>query len=161
MMRAAGAAFVLFLTSAGASAAGAGATECAPGFLDLAAPGSEMRFQVEVADTEDERAEGLMFRESLGAREGMLFVYPQPVRRAFWMRNTPLPLDLIFFDSTGRVQHVHHNARPFDETLIDSGEGMQFVLEVNAGTARRLGVGPGARMRHPVIARDIAVWPCP
>ncbi len=108
-------------------------------------------FAVEVADDPAERAQGLMFRETLPADAGMLFVYEAPKRAQFWMKNTLVPLDMIFADAAGRVTRVHAGAVPGDETPIDGGEGVQFVLEINAGLTARLGLGPGARMRHPAI----------
>jgi uncharacterized membrane protein (UPF0127 family) len=91
---------------------------------------------------------------------GMLFVFPEPKQATFWMKNTPLALDIIFADSAGRVTHVHENARPLDETLIDGGPGVAFVLEINAGLAGPMGISPGAVMRHPAIAADGAAWGC-
>ncbi len=88
----------------------------------------------------------------------MLFVYEAPKRAQFWMKNTLIPLDMIFADSTGRVTRVHSDAVPQDETVIDGGEGVQYVLEINGGLAARLGIAPGALMRHPAIAG--AAWAC-
>jgi uncharacterized membrane protein (UPF0127 family) len=90
----------------------------------------------------------------------MLFVYPAPQRASFWMKNTLIPLDMIFADATGRVTRVHSNAVPGDETPIDGGEGVSFVLEINGGLARRLGIAPGAELRHPAVDPDTAAWPC-
>lgn len=74
------------------------------------------------------------------------------------MRNTLIPLDMIFADETGVVTHVHENAIPLDETTIDGGEGVKFVLEINGGLAGRFGIAPGTVLRHPLI--ESAVWPC-
>jgi uncharacterized membrane protein (UPF0127 family) len=101
-----------------------------------------------------------MFREDMARSAGMLFVYEAPQAAVFWMENTLIPLDMIFADASGRVTHVHSDARPLDRTPIDGGEGVQFVLEVNGGLAARLGIAPGAEMRHPAIPSDSAVWPC-
>jgi uncharacterized membrane protein (UPF0127 family) len=76
------------------------------------------------------------------------------------MRNTLIPLDMIFADETGTVTKVHENAVPLDETTIDGGPGVQYVLEINGGLAAPMGIGPGAEMRHPAIAPDAAAWPC-
>ena len=100
-----------------------------------------------------------MFRESMDPASGMLFVYEGPRRVAFWMKNTLIPLDMVFADATGRVTRVHSGAVPLDETPIDGGEDVQFVLEINGGMAARLGLVPGAEMRHPLIGQA-AVWPC-
>jgi len=85
-----------------------------------------------VADDAAERAQGLMFREAMPLSSGMLFVYGRPQRVSFWMRNTLIPLDMIFADARGVVTRVHAEAVPLDETPIDGGEGVQFVLEINA-----------------------------
>lgn len=89
----------------------------------------------------------------------MLFVYDAPQIATFWMRNTLIPLDMIFADETGLVTHVHENAVPLDETTINGGENVQYVLEINGGLAGRLGIGPGTELRHPSIG-DQAAWPC-
>lgn len=151
-----GAALALALMAGAAQAAGA----CDPASVHLRAGGSEMRFSVEVADEEAERSKGLMFRESMPASSGMLFVYPRPQRAMFWMKNTLIPLDMIFVDSTGRVTRVHEGAIPGDETPIDGGQGVQFVLEINAGLAAAMGIEPGAELRHPAIAQETAAWAC-
>lgn len=134
--------------------------DCSPDRVDLRGDWGSARFQVEVADTPQERAQGLMFRESLPRQAGMLFVYDAPQSVSFWMRNTLIPLDMIFVDGRGVVRHVHENAVPLDETPIPGGDGIQFVLEINAGQAGGLGIQPGAELRHPAIAGD-AAWPCP
>lgn len=101
-----------------------------------------------------------MFRESLPPSAGMLFVYDRPGRPSFWMKNTLIPLDMIFADPSGRVTRVHAMARPGDTTPIPGGEGVQFVLEINGGLAARLGIAPGAEMRHPAVNQTQAAWPC-
>lgn len=133
---------------------------CALGRVDLRWPGGLESFAVEVADDGAERAQGLMFRESLDPAAGMLFVYESPRRASFWMKNTLIPLDMIFADATGRVTRVHSNAVPGDTTPIDGGKGVVFVLEINGGLAARLGIVPGAELRHPAIPTGTAAWPC-
>lgn len=134
--------------------------ECRPEVLDWRGPAGSGRFNVEIADSPDERSRGLMFRENLPRSAGMLFVYPAPQHASFWMRNTLIPLDMVFVDSAGRVTVVHSEAVPGDETPIDGGDGVQFVLEINGGLARRMGLGPGSVLRHPSIDPATAVWPC-
>lgn len=138
----------------------AAADECAPGVLDLRDADATLRFEVEVVDSEEGRARGLMFRESLPRFGGMLFVYPEPEPVAFWMRNTVIPLDMLFFDQTGRLTRIHENAVPLDETPIPGGNDIVYVLEVNAGTVASLGIELGAEMRHPAIDPDLAAWSC-
>ena len=146
-----------------ALAAWAGAAagqDCAPDAVDLRDADSTLRFRVEVADSGEERARGLMFRESLPRFSGMLFVYETPGPVAFWMENTLIPLDMLFFDATGRLTAVHANARPLDRTPIPGGDNVRFVLEVNGGLAGRLGIEPGAELRHPAVDQAEAAWPC-
>jgi len=135
------------------------APPCSPGRVDIRWDGGGESFAVEVADDAAERAQGLMARESLDPGAGMLFVYNVPRRVSFWMKNTLIPLDMVFLDAAGRVTAVHSMAQPLDETPIDGGEGVQFVLEINGGLAERLGLGPGAELRHPAIGPG-AAWSC-
>lgn len=148
--------FVLSLILAPASAFAA----CRADQVEVRTPAQTLRFHVEVADTVQSRAEGLMFREHLSQSAGMLFVYDSPQAASFWMRNTLIPLDMVFTDRTGTVRHVHHMAKPHDETPIPGGDGVLTVLEINGGLARRLGVEEGAVLRHPAIPQDDAAWPC-
>lgn len=120
--------------------------------------GSES-FAVEVADDGEERSLGLMNRPEMDLARGMLFVYESPHRVGFWMKNTLIPLDMIFADATGTVTKVHAMAVPLDETPIDGGKDVQFVLEINGGLAAKLGIAPGAELRHPAIGKS-AAWPC-
>lgn len=133
---------------------------CDPARVEIRGPGGRASIRVEVADDVGERAQGLMFVEKMPQMSGMLFVYEvqQPV--AFWMKNTLIPLDMIFFDETGKVINVHANARPHDLTPIPSAGPARFVLELNGGMAKRLKIDVGSEMRHPTIPDDIAAWPC-
>ncbi len=135
--------------------------ECSPGAVELRSDsGSIMRFSVEVADSDPERAQGLMNRERLPKSSGMLFVYPTPRVATFWMKNTLIPLDMIFADATGLVTHVHANAVPLDETTINGGPDVTYVLEINGGMAGALGLRPGAVMRSDVLDQTVAAWVC-
>lgn len=125
---------------------------------DLSHNWKKARFNVEVVDTEPKRNRGLMFREHMALSSGMLFVYDRPQQVFFWMKNTLLPLDIIFADQSGRITKIHHRAQPHDETTIDGGQGVQYVLEINAGLAKRLGITEGGDMRHPLIQNP--AWPC-
>jgi uncharacterized protein len=142
----------LFL-SGGASLAG-----CRDDQVEVRWSGGMARFSVEVADTDAERSKGLMFREQLPRSAGMLFIYETPRRATFWMKNTLIPLDMVFADATGRVTNVHANAKPQDLTTIDGGDGVKLVLEINGGLAARLGIKAGAELRHPAI--ENAAWSC-
>ncbi|WP_300513081.1 DUF192 domain-containing protein [Aliiroseovarius sp.] len=133
---------------------------CAPERLDIRGDWGQAQFSVELAQTVQERARGLMFRESLGASQGMLFLYPRPDRHAFWMKNTLIPLDMIFITPEGVVQYVHENAIPQDLTPISGGDGVIAVLEIKGGMARILGIEEGSELRHPGFDPEIAAWPC-
>lgn len=137
-----------------------GEAACAPARLDLRWDGGSESFAVEVADDVKERSKGLMFRTELAPASGMLFVYDKPGSPSFWMKNTLIPLDMIFADATGTVTRVHDSAVPGDLTPIPGGTGVQYVLEINAGLSAKLGIGLGAQMRHPAIASSSAAWPC-
>lgn len=136
------------------------AGECHEEQVLLRGDWGQARFTVEVADDKSERAKGLMFRKSMPQSAGMLFVYPSPKTVGFWMKNTLIPLDMIFMDETGTVRRVHHNAIPHDETPIMGGADIKLVLEINAGMAKTLGIVEGSQMQHPALAVDKAAWPC-
>lgn len=140
--------------------AGAAVAACDPGQAELRGGARVVRFAVELADDADERARGLMFRPSMASSAGMLFVYERPQHAVFWMKNTLIPLDMIFADATGLVTHVHENAVPMDETTILGGRDVTYVLEINGGLAGRLGIAPGAVMRSDLIAQAGAAWAC-
>ena len=109
------------------------------------------RYQVEVADSEDERARGLMFRDELAADHGMLFVHEREEPRAYWMKNTRIPLDILFFDDARRLVSQQRDVPPC--TLGDgcppypSAAPARYVLELNAGEAARIGLQDGAELR--------------
>lgn len=151
-----GLAVVVVMLSAGTALA-----ECRPDQVEVRlATGGVARFTVEVADDAGERSQGLMFRESMATGAGMLFLYERPQRAQFWMKNTLIPLDMVFADATGVVTRVHANAIPKDETTIDGGEGVQAVLEINGGLAARMGITEGAVLRHPGFDQAGAAWAC-
>ncbi|WP_424979819.1 DUF192 domain-containing protein [Leisingera sp. S232] len=141
-------------------AAPVSAGDCRPDKVDLRGSWGQTVFSVEIADDEQERAQGLMFRESMPSRAGMLFVYDQPQPAAFWMKNTLIPLDIIFLDERGLVTSVHENAKPGDLTPIPGGDQVFAVLEINGGLSRRYGISAGTQMRHKVFSAQGAVWPC-
>lgn len=137
-----------------------GTDTCAEGQLNLRGDWGQAQFSVEIADDAGERAQGLMFRENMAPMDGMLFVYESPQSVAFWMKNTLIPLDMIFVDPTGTVTAIHENAIPGDTTAIPGGDGVLFVLEVNGGLVSTLGVTIGSQIQHPAIGEKNAVWPC-
>ncbi|MEM6577221.1 MAG: DUF192 domain-containing protein [Pseudomonadota bacterium] len=133
---------------------------CDPETVHLRGDWGTARFTIELADEPAEQSQGLMHRESMARSAGMLFAYPEPRTVRFWMRNTLIPLDMIFVDSAGVVKKVHSNARPLDETPIFGGNNIQYVLEINGGLSERLGIAPGTQLRHPSIGDSGAAWPC-
>ncbi|WP_283427108.1 DUF192 domain-containing protein [Shimia sagamensis] len=120
----------------------------------------QARFSVDVADTETERAQGLMNRSHMPSSAGMLFVYETTRSASFWMRNTLIPLDMLFADEHGVVQHIHSNAIPLDETPIFGGDEVRYVLEINGGLAAAMGISVGSEMRHKNFLQEIANWRC-
>jgi uncharacterized membrane protein (UPF0127 family) len=108
-------------------------------------------FQVEVVDTDESRAQGLMYRRELAADRGMLFDFKEQKPVSFWMQNTYISLDIVFIHSDGTVQRVEERATPLSTRTIESGDAVQFVLEVPAGTAAKLGIKRGSRVKHRLI----------
>lgn len=159
------------LAAAGLMAAfgcgGALAADCAPGTAILVTPqGSRVSVSVEIADDPAERAQGLMGRQDLPSGQGMLFVYASPQPVSFWMKNTLVPLDMLFFDTRGVLRHVHPQARPLDLTPIpgaasgDPRPDRLIVLEIAGGEAARQGLVPGTVLSHPAVPQGTAARPC-
>ncbi|HWA47183.1 MAG TPA: DUF192 domain-containing protein, partial [Dongiaceae bacterium] len=110
---------------------------------------SQFRFEVEIADDATERAEGLMYRQTMADNAGMLFLYPAPQQVQFWMKNTPMSLDIVFVRADGTIARIAEHTTPFSEDMIPSGEEVVAVLEVKAGMMHQLGVRAGDRLKHP------------
>lgn len=111
------------------------------------------RFQVEIAATLAEQKRGLMFRKSLAPDRGMLFTYKKPQPAAYWMKNTLIPLDIIYIQPDGRILSIARNARPHDETPLQAGGLVLGVLEIAGGRAAQLGILPGDRVLHRVFPK--------
>jgi len=109
-------------------------------------------FTVEIADTEQARERGLMFRKELPPGRGMLFDFHRERQVGFWMKNTLISLDMIFIDGRGRIVSIAQDAKPMSEDVIMSGGQVRAVLEVDGGTARRLGIAPGDRVYNPIFS---------
>ena len=107
-------------------------------------------FSIEIADDQSERAAGLMFRESMDDERGMLFVFEQTRPAGFWMKNTPMPLDLLFIGEDGGLVAILPG-EPFSEAPIGPAAPVRFVLELKRGVAERSGISVGDRLRHPQI----------
>jgi len=109
-------------------------------------------FHVWLADTPQRQAQGLMFVRSLPDLRGMLFAYEQPKPISMWMKNTYIPLDMVFIDAHGRIQQVVEQTTPHSLDLIRSEQPALAVLEIAGGEARRLGIRAGQLVRHPALA---------
>ncbi|WP_417249044.1 DUF192 domain-containing protein [Celeribacter sp.] len=133
---------------------------CAPDEVLIRGDFGEMRFDISVADDALERGEGLMHVPVMPRTEGMLFVYERPQQVAFWMKNTLIPLDMIFVDGRGVVLQIHENAVPGDLTPIPShSDEVVAVLEINGGMSSMLGLEIGDRLAHPAFGAEAAL-PC-
>jgi uncharacterized membrane protein (UPF0127 family) len=110
-------------------------------------------FQVEAAKTPAQRAKGLMYRRSMPRDHGMLFDFHMEQTVLMWMKNTYIPLDMIFVSREGRVVSVAQDAEPLSEGVISSGKPAYAVIELNAGAARRIGLAAGDSVRHPIFSR--------
>ena len=141
--------FAIALTLLAAGVQAADAVTFARDSLEIeTVDGRTFAFDVELAMTPAQRARGLMFREAVGDDEGMLFLFDHEAPRSFWMKNTPVALDLLFLDGGGTVVDIIRDTVPLDESLLSSPEPAAAVLELVAGTAGRLGLEIGDRVRH-------------
>ena len=134
------------LTTAGrVGAEGASVTHPLPrAELRIQAPGGRrVTLRVDIAATVPARARGLMFRRRLAPDEGMLLLWKKPRRVSIWMKNTYVPLDIVFIGPDWRIVRIHENARPLDPSLIPSRMPVLAVLEIRAGMADKLGLAPG------------------
>ena len=141
----ASAVFVVFYSSALAN--------CVNDHVHLSGPWGSAKFTVEVADTDAERTQGLMFRDNLAKFESMLFIYDNPQHVAFWMKNTLIPLDILYFTAEGVLLDIRENAAPGDLVPFRSSGPVQYVLEVNAGTSKNLKFGLGTVLGHARLAQ--------
>lgn len=133
------------------------------GLLPAAAPAAERAtveiasrsgvhiFAVEIAENDQERSKGLMYRKSLPEGQGMLFDFQREQDVAMWMKNTYVSLDMIFIRGDGRILRIAENTVPESERIISSGGPVRAVLEVVGGTARKLGIAAGDRVGHPIF----------
>lgn len=121
--------------------------------LTLHTATGDYKFNVEVVDTPESRAQGLMFRTELADDAGMLFDFKEEREVSFWMQNTFIPLDMIFVGADGVVDTVHVNARPQDTTSIPSNVPVQFVLEIPGGRSVEIGLKPGDTMDYDRVAK--------
>ena len=123
--------------------------EQVPIWIETAAGSFE--FQVEIAATPAQRSRGLMFRDDLAPDRGMLFDFGHEQPVTMWMRNTLIPLDMLFIRDDGRISRVAANAEPLSDRVISSVEPVRAVLELRGGRAAELGIQPGSRIVHPMF----------
>jgi uncharacterized membrane protein (UPF0127 family) len=112
-----------------------------------------LSFDVWLADTPARQAQGLMFVRSLPEQRGMLFVYQSPKTITMWMKNTYIPLDMVFIDDRGRIQSIVEKATPHSLATISSGKPALAILEIGGGEAKRLGLKPGQHVSHPALPK--------
>ena len=122
--------------------------------LEIVASGTAHRFTVEIADEPAQRQKGLMYRQQLAPDAGMLFDFGEPQQIAMWMKNTYIPLDMLFIAGDGTIRNIAENTVPFSLDAIASRGPVRFVLEVPGGTAARLGLKAGDKVRHPLIGAE-------
>jgi uncharacterized membrane protein (UPF0127 family) len=116
--------------------------------LTIRSANGEHRFTVQVAKTIEQQEHGLMFYKSLAPNQGMIFPYDPPQSVAFWMKNTLIPLDIIFIRADGTIARITH-AKALDQTQLPAGEPVALVLEIRAGRAAELGIREGDRVEWP------------
>jgi uncharacterized protein len=126
-----------------------GSAAASPANLVLKTDSGPHSFNIELATTEQQRVMGLMFRRSLAADAGMLFLFEPAQPVTMWMKNTYIPLDMIFISADGRVHHIAKRTEPFSTDVISSEGDVQGVLEVNADTADAIGLKPGDEVIYP------------
>ncbi len=119
--------------------------------LVIATAGRDIKFDIELALDDLHRSHGLMFRKKLGPYEGMLFDFFQEMPVSFWMKNTLIPLDMLFIAADGTIKYIHANAVPMTTDPIPSQYPVRAVLEINGGSAALLGIKPGDKVKHPIF----------
>jgi uncharacterized protein len=119
--------------------------------LEIVTRNGVRTFTVELAATDAERSRGLMYRREVPEGTGMLFDFKQDLNITMWMKNTYVSLDMIFIRADGRIHRIAENTEPESEKIVAAGAPVRAVLEVVAGTARKLGIRPGDRVAHPMF----------
>lgn len=124
--------------------------------LTITSANGTHQFTVQVAATEEQQERGLMFYRSLAPDQGMIFPYDPPQEVSFWMKNTLIPLDMLFIAADGSIADIHERAVPFSEATIYSKVPVRAVLELNGGTVDRLGIHLGDIVHHPIFGNVVA-----
>ena len=117
--------------------------------LTVQTAGGPQKFAIELALSDAQMEQGLMFRRSMPANAGMLFDFKHPTNVTMWMKNTLIPLDMLFLDNSGRIIDIHERAVPYSTDIIASRVPSRYVIELNGGTVARLGVKPGDQVTSP------------
>ncbi len=102
-----------------------------------------VQLNIEIADTDYETQTGLMYRNAMEEQQGMLFIFPEASMHSFYMKNTQIPLDILFIDKNLKIASIHKNAEPYSEASIPSKVPVQYVLEINAGLTAKWGLAIG------------------
>ncbi len=132
------------------------ACQAQPKVIIATQEGREIAFEVEIADTPAKRELGLQYRRELPADRGMIFLFPHEAEQTFWMKNTPIPLDMIFINSDRRIIGIAEQAVPFSLDPRSVGRASRFVLEVNGGLSKRYGIQAGDSVRFQGISAESA-----
>ncbi|HXV47522.1 MAG TPA: DUF192 domain-containing protein [Candidatus Binatia bacterium] len=130
------------------------ACEAHPKVTIVTQEGREIAFQVEIADTPAKRERGLQYRKDLAHDRGMIFLFPTESTQSFWMKNTPIPLDMIFINRERRIVGIVEETLPFSLDSRSVGAPSQYVLEINGGLSKRYGIKAGDGVRFEGISPD-------
>ena len=145
--------FCVFVAGTGGGAAAAALQSFETSSLTIVSAHGRHRFTVELAETSAQMQQGLMFRPSLAPDAGMLFDFKEPTVATMWMHNTLIPLDMLFVDANGTIVNIRARAVPKSDAIISAEAPVRAVLELNGGTAARLGIASGDRVLHPIFGR--------
>jgi uncharacterized protein len=117
--------------------------------LTIQTAAGPQKFAIELALTDAQMEQGLMFRRSMAPDAGMLFDFKQPTPVTMWMKNTVIPLDMLFLDTSGKITDIHERAVPYSTDIIASAAPARYVIELNGGTVARLGIKLGDQVTSP------------
>jgi uncharacterized protein len=117
--------------------------------LTIQTAAGPQKFSIELALTDAQMEQGLMFRRSMAPNAGMLFDFKQPTPVTMWMKNTVIPLDMLFLDTSGKIIDIHERAVPYSTDIIASAMPSRYVIELNGGTVARLGIKLGDQVTSP------------
>lgn len=143
----------LFLFSLQLGGASSGFAEMRREKLELITATGRHAFEVEIAESNEDKARGLMFRRSMPENAGMIFPYWPPQEATMWMKNTYISLDMVFIRADGIVHRIEQATQPFSERIIASEGKVSAVLELNAGVSKKIGLKPGDQVEHALFKR--------